>query len=102
MHLNSAGMPHSCSSLAIGVSLLTPPTSDRLVIWQNSVGSSSISFFFFQKGPFTTRVFPLTWRKAWMAVSSRGRKMLQKKTVNQPNRTVGMQTDAALWDYVDC
>ena len=24
--------------------------------------------------------------------------MLQKKTVNQPNCTVGMQTDAALWD----
>ena len=47
-----------------------------------------------------TPTFPLTWRKAWMAVSSSGRKMLQKKTVNQPNCTVGMQTDAALWDYM--
>ena len=46
-----------------------------------------------------TPTFPLTWRKAWMAVSSSGRKMLQKKTVNQPNCTVGMQTDAALWEY---
>ena len=34
-----------------------------------------------------------------MAVSSSGRKMLQKKTVNQPNCTVGMQTGAALWEY---
>ena len=62
--------PHSWSSLAMGVSLDTPTTSATLVICTEeeltsyyitelifaSFGSNSISFFFFQNGPFMMSV----------------------------------------------